>query len=119
MPTLEEVLRAKESELQNLQREVDALRLAMRLMATASASSGNAPKPRVKISQPDMAKSVLAEAAHEMHVKDISTKIAERFGEVIKPNYLAPVLYRQIDRLFYKSREKPNTFGLIEWKKAA
>jgi CO dehydrogenase/acetyl-CoA synthase delta subunit len=119
MPTLEEVLRAKEVELQTLQREVDALRLAMRLMATASASANTAPKPKKRLSQPEMAKNVLVEAAHEMHVRDISTKIAERFGETIKPSYLAPVLYRQIDRLFYKSDEKPNTFGLVEWKKAA
>jgi len=117
MPTLEEVLRAKEAELQQLQKEVDALRLAMRLMAGATGAV--TPKPTSRISQVGMAKAILAEASSEMHVKDISAKISERFGTVIKPSYLAPVMYRQIDRVFYKSTEKPNTFGLIEWKKAA
>lgn len=116
MPTLEEVLRQKRLELQALQKEVEALELAERIMARAEAGRPDARPSGKKVSQPLMAKAVLEANHREMHVKEISEGIKAKFGVEITPGYLAPVMYRQIGSVFYKSKKAPNTFGLQEWQ---
>lgn len=116
MPTLEEVLRQKRGELQALQKEVDTLEEAARIVARQQAAKPVTVAPGRKLSQPLMARAVLLEARREMHVKEISKGIKDKFGVEISPNYVAPVLYRQIGSMFYKSEKAPNTFGLPEWK---
>lgn len=118
MPTIEEVLQQKESELLRLQEDIEALRRAARIMARVQAGKPASGPASKKVSQPVMAKVVLEAHHREMHVKDIAEGIKAKFGVEIKPSYLAPAIYRQIGSMFYKS-EKPNTFGLLEWQKDA
>lgn len=60
MKNLAEVLRQKETELQNLQREIEALRLAVRLCSD-DGESGNVETARMDLSSPKPPRSVSAE----------------------------------------------------------
>ena len=108
----ESMLREKEEGLADLRREVEALRTAVGLLADETELRS---RTHGRLSQAKMAEAILTEQGHEMHVKDISVAIEKKFDVKIKPNYLAPVLYRQIGNVFFKSKQKPNTFGLLTW----
>jgi ribosomal protein L22 len=124
MTTLKELLQQKEAEYRELGKVVEALRIADQQMDKQAEINrvtpnghGNIDRSREpKLSQAAMARAVLADARHEMHVKEIADLIKTRFDVEIKPSYLAPVIYRQLSRVFFKGSQ-PNTFGLIEWQK--
>ena len=118
MKNLHDVIKIKEAEIARLQKEVDALRTADKLLADDSE------KPKVKkdkvpegtvVTQPLMIRSVLLESGKALHVDDISKAIRRKFGVKFKPLYLTSIIYRIMKkgRLFRK--EGKNTFGLLEW----
>lgn len=113
MKNVFEILRQKENELRRLQEEIEALRIAARLLADehdqVPAASGGKPP-----SQTAMIRAVLEEKHEPMHVKEIAAAIEKKFRARLKPAYIGPVIYRQLDKIFYKA-DKPNTFGLLAW----
>lgn len=113
MKNLVDILREKEMQLRQLEREVEALRIAMRLVGETAENSGSVNE----LSQPQMMRAVLLDHGKPMHINEIGNAIKKRFDKKIKNTYLAALVYRYIKRgkLFYKA-EKPNTFGLLEWQ---
>jgi hypothetical protein len=132
--TLGEALLRIERQIADLQKKADILRQAGNIVASTSDSASTfdiataivaaptkteRPQSSEKMTQHAMAKKVLLAHGKEMHVGHITAEIKREFGVIIKPSYLAPVMHRQIGVLFYRSDSRPNTFGLIEWKKPA
>jgi hypothetical protein len=111
MKNIFEVLRQKEIEFRRLQQEVEALRTAAHLLADEKEQQQI---PAGKLSQTDMIKAVLKDRGQPMHVKDISEAIEKRFKKQIAPAYVAPVIHRNLGKVFAKA-DRPNTFGLLEW----
>jgi hypothetical protein len=125
MKNLHDILRAKEAQLAQLQKEVEALRMADKLLADESEkpkakkvgarlTAANVPVGTV-LTQPLMIRSVLIESGKPLHVDKIADNIRKKFGVKFKPLYLTSIIYRIMKkgRLFRK--EAPNTFGLLEW----
>ncbi len=110
MKNILEVLRRKETELRRLQIEVDSLRVAACLVLEEKDEVNS----ERTVTQTDMIRSVLVDARAPLHVKDISEAIKKTFGKEIKPGNIAPVVHRQLGKLFVKM-DRPNTFGLVEW----
>jgi recombinational DNA repair protein RecR len=119
MKNIFEVLNQKEQELRELrqklepvEREVEALRTAVRLLAD---EKDQAAVPVANMTQTAMIIAVLKDRAEPMHVKEISEAIEKRFKRDISPSYIAPVIHRHLGKRFTKAADRPNTFGLIEW----
>jgi hypothetical protein len=112
MKNVFDILRHKEIELRRLQEEVEALRIAARLLA----DEHDQPPATLsgKPSQVHMIRMVLDEKRQPMHVSEISTAIEKKFRVKIKPAYIGPVIHRQLGKVFFKS-DRPNTFGLLTW----
>lgn len=117
MKNIYDLLRQKEEQLQLLARQVEALRVAAQLIA-AEEQLLNTTAEAKSPSQPQMVREVLKAKGQPMHVSKIADAIRDKYGNKLKPNYLAPIIYRNIKagKLFYKVEGKPNTFGLIEWQ---
>ena len=94
MKNVFEILRQKESELRRLQQEVEALRIAARLLADDKDRPPSAPEG--KLSQTQMIKAVLDEKGAPMHVKEIAEAIEAKFEQKLKSAYIGPVIYRQL-----------------------
>jgi hypothetical protein len=126
MKNLHDMLSAKEAQLAQIQKEVDALRIAAKILADESE------KPRRKktgagktytsniaegtvVTQPLMIRSVLLDKGGPLHVEKIAAGIKKKYGVKLKPLYLTSIIYRIMKkgRLFRK--EGANTFGLLEW----
>jgi hypothetical protein len=109
-----EMLRQKESELVRVQREVEALRIAIKLLAEevdlkASQKTG-------ELTQAQMIRIVLQDADGPLHVNDIATMIEEKFGKKFKAPYVTSTIYRYMrNKKLFRKEKKPNTFGLLEW----
>ena len=113
MKNVFETLRRKEAELRTVQAEVDALRIAARLLADESdqlPSGRSSGKP----SQVQMIRAVLEERREPMHVNQIAEAIEKKFRIKLKPAYVGPVIHRQLNKVFFRTN-KPNTFGLLTW----
>jgi len=117
MKNIYDLLRQKEEQLQLLARQVEALRVAAQLMA-AEERLLHTPTDEKSPSQPQMVREVLREKGQPMHVSKIADAIKNKYGKRFKPNYLTPVIYRNMKagKLFFKVEGKPNTFGLREWQ---
>ena len=113
MKNIFEILRDKERQLQQLTREVEALRLATRLLAEDGERLSDVDKER--LTQPTMIREVLKDKGKPMHVSDIIAAIQKKYRRKFKPVYLTAVLYRCMKKGKIFSRTGPNTFGLIEW----
>jgi hypothetical protein len=125
MKNLYDILKAKEAQLAQLQKEVEALRMADKLLADESE------KPRTKkigarlaaakvpvgtvITQPLMIRSVLLEKGEPLHVEKIADGIRKKFGVRFKPLYLTSIIYRIMKKGKLFRKEGANTFGLLEW----
>jgi len=109
-----EILRQKESELSRLQREVDALRIAINLLAEET--DRTAAQKTEEPSQAEMIRLVLSDAAHPLHVTDIAAAIQKKYNKTFKPPYITSTIYRYLKKKkFFRKEQKPNTFGLVEW----
>jgi hypothetical protein len=119
MPTIEEHIQQKESEIEQSESKTERLRDELKILRQAAriiAHVGDRDQGPKQLSQPLMAEAALKDRGSEMHVKDIAAVIKAKFGVEIKPSYLAPVMFRQIGSLFYKSDKARNTFGLLAWQ---
>jgi len=116
MKNIYDVLAEKERQLQQLTREVEALRVAHRLLADEQdkGAGGNGSK----VSQAQMLQGVLSEDGKPMHVAEIAKAMQKQYGKKFKTTHLSALLYRYIKmgKLFYKAENKPGTFGLKEWQ---
>ncbi len=114
MKDIYKTLAEKQKDLTALQREVDALRLAIKLLG----DEGTAPIEGQEMSQPKMVVAILQAAHRPMHVKDIAEQMKKKFKLTVKVNNLGVMLYRYAarGRHFVKIINKPNTYGLIEWQ---
>lgn len=117
MKDIYKTLAEKQKQLELLQREIDALRLAAKILGDESVKTS----PEGKPSQPQMAVAVLEANGKPMHVHSIVEQIHKKFGVKIKTNNLAVLLYRYAQRgkHFYKDVRKGNTYGLIRWQAIA
>jgi hypothetical protein len=111
-----EVLKQKEAELARLQQEVEALRIASRLLADRTERRR---PPGAALSQPEMIREVLLEHGGPMHVSAIAEAIQKKYGKEIATHYITAMIYRYIKRgKTFQKAEQPNTFGLLEWPAA-
>ena len=116
MKNVFDILRQKEHQLNLLEEEVNALRLAARLITDED--DGTTSTSEKELSQPQMVQAVLREKGKPLHVKEIVKKIKEKYNKKMKATSLTAVIYRYIKRgkFFCKVGGRPNTFGLIEWQ---
>ena len=110
MKNIFEVLRQKEGELRRIEDEVRALRIAAQLVHE---DKDQIPAD-IKLTQNQMIQAVLRDHGQPMHVKEIAAAIKTKFKKQVEPNYIAPVIHRQLGKLFVRA-DRPNTFGLVEW----
>lgn len=115
MKNLEHVLREKETQLLDLQQEIEVLRSAGQILG-ARVESARTNLHRNKMSQPEMIKAVLLEQARPLHVNELQKKIEEKFGMQLKNGDITSVIYRAMRGGALFRKEGVNTFGLIEWK---
>jgi hypothetical protein len=125
MKNIYDILRAKEAQLNQLQREIEALQLAASLLAEES----DTPGPRAAITkkpigeipagsvitQPLMVRSVLLDSGESLHVDKIADAIAKKFSVRMKPAYLTSIIYRSVKKGKLFRKDGANTFGLLEW----
>jgi len=116
MNEISNLRRQKEEQLKLLAREVEALRIAERLLEDTKQNP--TPSDSSSPTQPEMVRVVLAEKGEPMNVPKISDAIRKKFGKKFTVPYLTSILYRAIKKrkLFYKVPDKVGTFGLIEWQ---
>jgi len=114
MKDIYSVLAQKQSELAALAREVEALRIAAKLLSDEKVSKADTEN----MSQPQMVVSILEAADKDLHVKEIAAEMRKRFKKDVQTNNLSVLLYRYAsrNRHFYKASGKPNTYGLLKWK---
>lgn len=117
MKNIYDALREKEGQFKQLEREIEALRTAARLLADDNDAPAAA-NGRAGLSQPQMIRAVLLDAGTPLHMRKILAGIKQKFGKKLKPTHLTALVYRYKKRgkLFYKAEDKPNTFGLLEWQ---
>ncbi|MCL4522484.1 MAG: hypothetical protein M1453_03110 [Acidobacteria bacterium] len=113
MKDIYSVLAEKQKQLNGLQKEIESLRVAARLL-----TDEHAPSDAENLSQPQMVVSILEANDKEMHVKDIAEQMKKKFKLDVKRNNLSVLLYRYSSRgrHFYKVIGKANTYGLLKWK---
>lgn len=118
MKDIFQILQSKQRQLldtardyETLSREVEALKLAARLIADDKQSAnGN------ELTQPEMIREVLKAKGQPMHITLIGKAIQKKYKKKFKSLYLTSIVYRSMKKgkLFVKT--KPNTFGLLEWQ---
>ena len=116
MKNIFDTLRQKELQLRQLERDVEALRVAARLLADDTNDAEQASTQA--LSQPQMMRQVLLEKNEPMHISKIVEGIKKKYNKKLRAAYLVAIIYRYKKRgkLFYKVEGKPNTFGLLEWQ---
>jgi hypothetical protein len=125
MKNLHDMLKAKEAQLAQLQKEVDALRITAKMLADdCGAANGKKTNKKSRganlstgtvVTQPLMIRSILLEKGAPLHVKKIADGIKKKFGVKFKPLYLTSIIYRIMKKGKLFRKEGPNTFGLLEW----
>lgn len=112
---LDEIITRKQTELARVQRELEALILARRLMKEATTTQA-ADTGSKKSSQPEMIEITLREYGRPMHVKEIAKVVSKKAGKKLKPDYLSSVIYRylKLGKRFRKVAGAPNTFALLD-----
>ncbi len=109
-----EILRQKETELARLQREVEALRIAIKLLAEET--DFKAAQKTGELTQAEMIMAILEEADHPMHISDIAIALDKKYSKKYPPPHLTSTIYRYMkQKKFFRKEKKPATFGLVEW----
>ncbi len=113
MKNVYEVIRQKEIQLHQLEEEIEALKLAAKLLTDEKDKRSRRGE---SISQAEMIRVVLLGSSGPLHVSIIGEAIQKKYKKKIKPAHLSAVIHGHIKkgRLFYKVKDKPNTFGLSE-----
>lgn len=113
MKNVYEVLRQKEILFQQLKAEIEALKVAAKLLAD---EQDNPPRTGEDTSQPEMIRQVLLQSDQPMHVSKIGEAIQKKYKKKMKPAHLSAVIYRYLKsgKLFFKVEGRPGTFGLLE-----
>lgn len=109
MKSLRQILSEKERELVALQREIEVLRAAERIVDKSGSASG-----KRRLSQPRMIEVVLREHGHPLHADKLAEALREKFGVKLKRSDITSLIYRAIrgKKLFRKAGT--NTFGLVQ-----
>lgn len=122
MKNLHDMISAKQAQIAQLQKEVDALRMAAKILADDSETprgkkSGDKLRIPVRneVTQPLMIRSVLLEKGQPLHVDKIAVGIKKKYGVKFKPLYLTSIIYRIMKKGKLFRKEGPNIFGLLEW----
>lgn len=125
MKNLHDTLKAKEAQLAQLEKEVNALRIAAKVLADESEKASvknSGAKTRgtrlatgTVVTQPLMIRSVLLDKGEPLHVDKIAEGIKKKYGLKFKPLYLTSIIYRIMKKGKLFRKEGPNTFGLLEW----
>jgi hypothetical protein len=121
MKNLHDAIKIKEGQIAQLQKEVAALRLSVKILAEepqkpgkkASKQAPGLPTGTV-ITQPLMVRSVLLDCGVPMHVQQISADIKKKYAVVLDPQYLTSIIYRLMKKGKLFRKAGPNTFGLLE-----
>jgi hypothetical protein len=125
MKNLHDTLKVKEAQLAELEKEVNALRIAAKVLADESEkastrrsgakSRGTRLPTGTVATQPSMIRSVLLDKGEPLHVERIAAGIKKKYGLEFKPLYLTSIIYRIMKKGKLFRKEGPNTFGLLEW----
>jgi hypothetical protein len=113
MKSIHDTLREKEMQIGTLQREVEVLRAAAKIVGgdrRGSTSQRGAGVP----SQPQMIREVLVEHGGPLHIDKIAEAIEKRFNVKLKRVDITTVIYRAIRGRKLFRKEGINTFGLVE-----
>lgn len=112
MKDIYKLLADKQKQLAELQREVDALRMAAKLLGGDETVSEDSQ------SQPQMVIAILEATNKPLHISQIADQMKKRFKKSVKKSNLGVLLYRYAQRgkHFYKVTGKPNTYGLLKWE---
>ncbi len=112
MKDIYKALQEKQQELEGLQREINALRMAIKILGAE-----NIPKEGGKQNQPQMMVAILEANGKPMHAKHIAEQMKKQFKKSVKTNNISVLLYRYASRgkHFHKVVGKPNTYGLVKW----
>ena len=115
MKNIYDTIRDREKQITALQKELDALRVAAKILTEGNDQPGASLLEAGRPTQPQMIRAVLLEKGAPMHVSKIAEGIKKKFRVKLKPLYLTAIIYRlmKAGKLFRK--EGPNTFGLSEW----
>jgi hypothetical protein len=108
-----EAIEDRRKQIKKLEDEIDALVFAAEIIKGDKKTETEKPK-----TQPDMAYAILEEVGKPMHVAQLAEQIKKKFSVTIRSNNLAVMLFRYSKRgnRFYKSQDKPNTYGLNKWQ---
>ena len=113
MRSILDTLREKELEFELLQREVEILRAAVKIVANEH--NGSRSRRRGLLSHPQMIRVVLLAHGRPLHVDKIAQGIEKRFNVTLKRTDITPTIYRAIRNKKLFRKEGTNTFGLVEW----
>jgi len=123
MKNLHDAISIKQAQITQLQKELDALRLSVRILAEQPAKQPSKKKTQKRgadlptgtvITQPLMVRSVLLDCGIPLHVHQISEDIKKKYGVDLDPQYLTSIIYRLMKKGRLFRRVGPNTFGLLE-----
>jgi hypothetical protein len=115
MKSVHITLREKEMQLATLQREVEILRAAARIVG------GDRRRPASQrgtgaMSQLQMIREVLLKHGGPLHADKIVESIEKRFNVKLKRTDITSLIYRAMRGRKFFRKEGINTFGLVEWR---
>ena len=114
MKSIGETLREKEIQIKILQREIEVLRDAARIVGDDGKRSASQ-RSNAALSQPQMIRAVLLGHSGPLHVDRIAEAIKKKFKVSMKRGDVTAVIYRAIRGRKLFRKEGINTFGLVEW----
>lgn len=103
----------RDTVLEVIEASLEAQLLAVRRLRRRT-SVPTAPKRRKGRSQVDLVEDVLREAGRPMHLREILSKVEERFGFRPDPDSLGSALTKRVVKKERFSRPDRNTFALLE-----
>jgi hypothetical protein len=115
MKSIHDTLREKEMQLATLQREVEILRAAAKIVGGDRRRSGSKPSTG-EMSQLQMIREVLLKHGGPLHADKIAEAIQKRFDIKLKRTDITSAIYRAIRGRKFFRKEGINTFGLVEWR---
>ncbi len=114
MKSIHDTLREKEVQIATLQREVEVLRTAAKIIGGDLRRSASRRATGV-MSQPQMIRDVLLKHGGPLHADKIAKAIKKRFNVKLKRADITSAIYRAIRGRKFFRKEGINIFGLVEW----
>jgi hypothetical protein len=115
MKSVNDTLRAKEMQLATLQREVEILRAAAKIVGGDRRRSASK-RGTGGMSQVQMIREVLLKQGGPLRAEKIAEAIEKRFNVKLKWRDITSLIYRAIRGSKFFRKEGINTFGLVEWQ---